>query len=355
MNWGGQEYRTLLEHNYLNRNGHKSWLVCHPNSAIFEKAKEFGSNNVLAMEISKAWNINTAIKIVRLCIKEKITIINSHSPKDSLICLLAFLYGIPLLRSRQISSPIKKSNSYQHLCSHVIAAADAIKKNLIDIGVEEEKITVIGEGVDFKEFNPNLDSVYLKREFGIQKGESVIVNIGMIRTDKGQEYYLESAKLILETHKNVKFFLIGEGTHDKNLEKKLKELITEYGISKNFFMPGYRSDVAAFIHLADFTVISSIAVEAQSRIVPQSFATKRTVISTNTGGLTELVHHQVNGLVVPPQDVKAMVNAIKILLDNQELKDNLAENAYKLAINQLSFEQMMEKTLLLYARFFKKD
>jgi hypothetical protein len=50
-------------------------------------------------------------------------------------------------------------------------------------------------------------------------------------------------------------------------------------------MPGYRNDVAEFIHLSDLVVVASTSTEAQSR----SFATKRAVVCTNVGGLPELV------------------------------------------------------------------
>jgi glycosyltransferase involved in cell wall biosynthesis len=116
-------------------------------------------------------------------------------------------------------------------------------------------------------------------------------------------------------------------------------------------MTGYRDDIAALIHLSDFVVIASIGTEAQSRIVPQSFATSRTVVTTDVGGLTELVSNGINGLVVPPKDAESMHYAMLKLLDDKILKRNLEHAGYKMAIEQLSFEKMMNKTKSLYSRF----
>ena len=354
MNWGGQEYRTLREHNYLNSKGHKSWIMCHPDSGFFKKAKKLGCGNIVAMDLSNSWKLNVAIKILRFCKQQKIDIINSNGGRDSLLCLLSFISGIPLIRSRHITSSVKKRMSYQYGCSHVIASSNAIKKILVTVGVDGSRVTVIGESVDLTKFNPNNNSDYLKKEFNIKNHDKIIVNIGMIRSDKGQKYYIEAAREVLKRNKDVRFFLIGEGTGNKKLEFELRDMISTYGMSKSFFMTGYRDDVAAFIHLSDFTVVASSGVESQSQIVPQTFATRRTVVSTNVGGLTELVQDEVNGLVVPPRDAKAMSSAIIRLIEDDILRNKLQENAYMMAVNNLSFEHLMDKTINLYYRFIPK-
>lgn len=348
MNWGGQEYRTLLEHDYLNKNGHKSWVMCHPNSAMYQKAQELGFSNIIPMDFSKSWKINVAIQIFQFCKTNKIDIINSHNSRDSILSSLAFFTGTPLVRSRQITSPIKKKLSYQYLCSHIIATASLIKNILIDLGVNKNRITVIGEGVSLEEYNPNIDSNKIKKEFNIKNDEIIISNIGIIRGDKGQEYYLNSAIEILKKYDNVRFFLIGKGNGKQTLEKSLQKKVKELQLEEKFIMTGYRNDVEKFIHQSDIIVIASTGVEAQSRIAPQSFATKRAVISTNTGGLTELVKDEETGLVIPAKNTKAMTKAIEKLIGNKELRDKLAENGYKFALEKLSFEKMMFDTLELY-------
>jgi glycosyltransferase involved in cell wall biosynthesis len=354
MNWGGQEFRTLREHNYLNSNGYKSWIMCHPDSGFFKKAEELGCGNVVSMDFSKSWKLNVAIKILRFCKKQKIDIINSHGSKDSLLCLLSFIYGIPLIRSRHITNPVRKHLSYQYGCSHVIAGSNATKKILVNIGVDESRVTVMGGSVDLNKFNPNNNSDYLRKEFNIKDHDKIVVNIGMIRSDKGQKYYIEAAREVLKRNKDIKFFLIGEGTGNKKLEIDLRDMISAYGMSESFFMTGYRDDVVSFIHLADFTVIASVGVETQSQIVPQTFATRRTVVSTNIGGLTELVQDGVNGLVVPPGNAKAMSSAIIRLIEDDNLRHKLQENAYVMAVNNLSFEHLMDKMINLYYRFIPK-
>jgi len=351
LNWGGQEFRTLLEHRYLNGNGHQSWIMCHVDSQLYKQSKKMNDYSVIAIDLSKRWNIKSAIKILRFCRDHKINVINSHSSKDTFLCLLAYVSGIPLIRSRQITNLVKGSFSYKYLCSHVIAAAERISDILVDVGVKKEKVDVVGEGVDLTEYTSSVDSQYLREEFGIKETDSVIVNIGMIRKDKGQRFLLDAAKEIVKNDQRIKFFLIGEGTGNKELENELKGLVKDYNLQSNFIMVGYREDVAAFISLSDLVVVASTGTEAQSRVVPQAFATKRTVVTTNTGGLTELVDNNINGLVVPPEDAYALEVAIKEILNDEALKSRLEDNAYKSAVENLSFEKMMNKILSIYTRF----
>lgn len=355
MHWGGQEFRTLLEHNYLNSHGHTSWLACHPDSKLFLEAKARGAKNIITLNLSRTWRLDIAVRIAFLCAIKKIDIINSHSGKDSALSILAYLMGKSLLRSRQITSPIKKNWSYKFSCSHILAAANAIKNILTDAGVNHQRITVIGEGVDLQEFHPNVNFEYLKKEFNIQPNEKVIINIGMLRADKGQMHFIEAAVSILKSRPDTKFFLIGgvTSTTSKQFEQELLKVIQKHHLEKQIIMTGYRNDIAEFICLSDLVVIASIGTEAQSRIVPQSFACGKTVVTTNTGGLTELVFNEINGLVVPPKNAEAMSNAILRLLDNQSLKHQLESAAYELALEKLSFEKMIDKTIALYSRLTK--
>jgi len=347
MNWGGQEFRTALEVNYLNNNQHNSWLLCHPNSQLYKKGKALGTN-VVAMDLTCLWRVDIAFKIWIFCLKNNIDIINTHGSKDSTLCFVSYFFGIPLVRSRQITNPIKKTFAYKHGCKHIMAAAHVIKNSLVKAGVNENKITVVGEGVDLDEFNPDVDSAYLKSEFAIADEDEVVVNIGMIREDKGQIYFLEAARIILEQRKTTKFFVIGEGLGDRKLEKQLQMLIKHYRLEKNVFITGYRDDIAAFTHLADLLVVASIGTEAQSRVVPQAFSTRKTVVVTDVGGLTELVKDKQNGLVIPPENVSAMAGAILKILEDRALKQKFENNAYEFAKRCLSFETMMDDTLQLY-------
>jgi glycosyltransferase involved in cell wall biosynthesis len=354
LNWGGQEYRTLLEHLYLNANGHRSWLMCHPESPIYRNALALGAPNVVPVNLRRTWRIDIAFSIYAFCLRHGIDVINTHGSRDSTLCLPSFMLGIPLIRSRQVIHPIQKCFSYKYVCSHLIVSAVKIQALLENSGVPKEKISAVDEGVDLQEFHPGQDVGNLREEFKLGDQDTVIVNVGMLREDKGQKYFLDAANLLLKDYPTLKFFLVGGSSGDPILESELRGKICEYGIGDNFIMTGYRQDIADFMRLADFIVIASTE-EAQSRIAPQAFASGKTVVSTDVGGLPEVVKDGENGLLVPAKDAGALARAMSTLLQDHTLKDRLKKNAYHYAQERLSISSMMDKILQIYGSFVAKN
>ncbi len=350
MNWGGQEFRTILECLWLNEHGHQVWLMCHPSSEMYKRAPQYGVKNLIAMDLTKTWRLDRALRIWLFCLRNNIDLINSHGSRDSVLCIPSRILGLPVFRSRQITNPIKKIFSYKYCCTHIVAAASAIKNTLIKQGVNADKITVIGEGVDLQEYSPRPRPQSLLEEFSLTDGNQVVINIGMLRPDKGQEYFLEAAKTIIAKNKNVHFFVIGDATRKKKTKEKLLALVAKYQLEDNFRMLGYRNDVADFINLADLVVVASTGTEAQSRIVPQSFASAKTVVSANTGGLGELVKDRHNGLIVEAANGPAMAAAIEELLNDSPLREKLSAAGYQFAQEKLSINYMMQLTVDTYQR-----
>lgn len=349
LNWGGQEYRTVLENIWLNNNGYSSWIACPLGSGQYEEGKRLGAR-LIPVDLTKAWHFGEALKILGFCIKNRVDVVNTHGSEDSTLCMLSGYFGFPVVRSRHITNRIRRAFSYKYGCKHIIASAFTIKKILTDLGISEEKITVIGEGVDLQEYSPRKDSDYLRAEFRLSHDEKIVTNIGMIRDDKGQIYFLDAANMLLKKGLNIRFFMVGKGVGNRELQKKLKNKVREYDIEDRFIMTGYRKDVPNFIRLSDLTVVASIGTEAQSRVVPQSFACRRPVVVTNVGGLPELVEDGRNGLIVPPKDPLAIADAVERLVTDPGLSNRLAREGYEDAIENLSFEAMMQKTLETYAR-----
>jgi len=348
MNWGGQEYRTINESIGLNKNGYTSWIMCHPQSQIYLKSRELGANE-LPMNLNRPYRIDVMIRILIFCVLNKVDVINAHGSRDALLVLPAKLLGIRVLRSRHISKQIKKGTSYKFF-SHIIVTAEKIKNMLIDKGIPPRKISVVGTGVDHRIFTPDLSSDYLRREFSVPDTYKVIVNVGMIRGDKGQLYYLDAAKILLEKHKNVIFFLIGEPTNNSRVKEEIQSRIDTYALNNSFIMTGYRKDVNAFINMANLVVVASTGVEGQPQVIGQAFAAKRTVVATNVGGIPDLVKHGQNGLLVEPRNPHAIAEAVNTLLSEPSLREQLENEAYIFSKMHLSFESMMEKLLKIYTK-----
>ncbi|MCC7518082.1 MAG: glycosyltransferase family 4 protein [Verrucomicrobiae bacterium] len=354
LNWGGQEYRTLLEVEWLNRNGHRAWVACDPRSELFRRGRLQGAA-VLPVSMRNNADLAGLGVLWRHCRREKADVIHTHGPKDSWMAWPLHLAGWPVVRSRHITVPIKPGFAhgfiYRRGCRRVIATAACIRDTLVGVnGLDPARVDIVGEGVDLEEYSPSASGAAFRAEFGIPVAAPLAGIIAMMRGDKGHRYFLDAAFEVLQSHPHARFVLVGEGIGGRRVERECRARIAAAGEEKRILMTGYRDDVPRVMAALDAVVVASVEVEAQSRIVPQAFATRRAVVATRVGGIPELVEDGVNGLLVPPADGAAIAAALMRLFDDAPLRARLAAAGRATAEARLSMERMMEATLAVYRR-----
>ena len=346
--WGGQEYRTCLEINWLNAREHQAWLICDLKSEVFPKAQELGTR-AQAMRLRRRLDPIASLRIWLFCRRHQISLIKTYSSKDHWLCFPLFVLGMPLTRARCITEPIgnrKRAFIFKYGCSRILADARVIKKQLVEEnGVSPDKIHVIGSAVDLSKFNPGRDRMKFRREMGFSENTPVIANIGMIRSDKGQKRLMKAAQIILQRHPDARFVVVGQGTGDRLREAELRQAIYKSGLESKIIMLGYRWDTPDMLAAADMVVIASLSTEASPIVLREAFASGCPVIATRIGDVPEIIKHGENGLIVEPDRVDALANAIVQFLSDRELARRCADNALRYAREHFGFNGMMQAKL----------
>ena len=346
--WGGQEYRTCLEINWLNAHGHNAWLICDSKSEVFHKAKELGTP-VMAMSLRDRINPLVSFRIWLFCRRHQVDLIKTYSSKDHWLCLPLFLLGMPVTRARCITDPLGKKNRafiYKYGCAKIVADAQVIKKEFIEQhGIAPEKIEVIGSAVDLTKFSPTRDPMKFRREVGLPMDAPLIANIGMIRPDKGQFNLVEAARMVLQQRPDARFVFVGEATGGGSGEKWVRRAIDRAGLNGNVLMTGYRWDTPDIMAAANMVVIASLHTEASPIVLREAFASGRPVVATRVGDVPEIITHGENGLVVQPNDSNALATSILLFLSDEKLAARCAANGLQYAREHFCFNRMMEAKL----------
>jgi glycosyltransferase involved in cell wall biosynthesis len=346
--WGGQEYRTCLEVNWLNAHGHDAWLICDPKSGVFSKAKKLGTR-VSPLPLRRRIDPIASLRIWLFCRRHGIDLIKTYSSKDHWLCLPLFFFGVPITRSRCITDPLGPKGRafiYKYGCAKIVADARVIKKQLVEQhGVSAEKIEVIGSSVDLPRFHPDRDGMKFRAEMGYSAGTPIIANIGMIRSDKGQMKLVKAARVVLKQFPEARFIFVGQGTGDCEREKRIRQAIYDSGLENKIIMLGYRWDTPDILAAANMVVIASLNTEASPIVLREAFASGRPVIATNVGDVPEIVEDGENGLVVEPGDSSELASAILRLLTDKELAARCARNALRYAREHFCFDRMMQAKL----------
>ena len=346
--WGGQEYRTCLEINWLNAQGHEAWLICNPDSQVHSKASELGTR-LVTMPLRSRLDPLCSLRLWKFCRKNRIDLLKTYSSKDHWICLPLFVCGIPLSRARCITDPIgsrSRAFVFKYGCSQIVADASVIKRQLVEKdGIDAAKIEVIGSAVDLEKFKPPRDRTKFRREIGVADETPLIGNVGMIRPDKGQLELVKSAPLVFEKRPDARFVIVGQGTGILKRGINVRNAIDRAGFADKIIMAGYRWDTPDIYAACDMIVIASLRTEASPIVLREAFASGRPVIATKVGDIPEIVRHRENGLLIEPGNTQALASAILEFISDPELAAHCAENGFRYATENFSFDKMMDAKL----------
>jgi Glycosyltransferase len=353
MDWGGQELRIIEQTEWLNQNGHFAMIIARPASKIIQQAEQ---RNIPCATINLRGTVHPFVlaKLWRIVRKNRIDILDCHGSRDAAYgALLKWLTKLAVVRSRHVTNEIKSHGWYGLVWRHgqhaVTVTADKIRKQLLEKHLAfDQDIFVVPAGVDPQRFRPDIDDRALRQSLGIAPEAVVIANIGMIRPDKGQLYFVHAARSLLDSFDNLVFIQVGEATGQTEAyrEQVIAEAGDEFG--KRILFLGYHDDIEQYLALANIVVIASIATEAQTRLVPQAALMKRNIIATRVGGLPEMIDDCETGLLCAPQDHDAIAVAVKTLLTQPQLAAELRDNAYQKARQTMTFDVMMATVLTAY-------
>jgi glycogen(starch) synthase len=204
----------------------------------------------------------------------------------------------------------------------VIACSYYMREQVADIfGVEEERVTVIPNGIDPGELQPQEEDELrrLRSEFAAPD-ERLVLLIGRLVYEKGFQLALEAMPGLIEAVPGTRFLVAGSGTHEEELRRQAEELgLLEHGT----FLGWIGDDVLHSLYrIADVCVVPSI-YEPFGLVALEAMASGCPCIVADTGGLREVVPHNEAGLRFRARDHEALGEMVERVLTDGELRDRL--------------------------------
>jgi glycosyltransferase involved in cell wall biosynthesis len=161
-----------------------------------------------------------------------------------------------------------------------------------------------------------------KTRLGIGLDSKVVGTVGKLREEKGIEYFIRAAHIVLQKYPQTTFLVVGDGPLRQNLEKLAKQLKVE----NNILFTGYRQNVPVILSLFDIDVMPSLT-EGSPLALLEAMAMGRPIIATDVGGIKEILEDKKTGLLVQPRDSSALAQGILHLFENQEIAEKLGMRA----------------------------
>lgn len=308
---GGERQTELLITALAKLNVAQTLLVRHDSPLI---ARLSAVANLTVHSLRKPYIGKLASKVAAA----KYDFLHAHETKAAQWALLhATLYNSQYIITRRVAKTPKKNiftrNVYQRAAITVCLSA-AIEKNLLN-SVAAAPVTIIPSmcahlAVD-KQAVAEIKSGF--------KGKTVIGHIGALDESKGQSYLLKAFKSMADKQDYALLFL-GEGK-DKD---KLQAVYNE----PNVHWLGFVANVADYIQAMDLFVFPSLEEGLGSTLL-DVMEQGVPIIASDVGGIPDVIKHASNGLLVPAANSQAIAQAIKQLLGDANLRQQLVQQAKK--------------------------
>ena len=202
----------------------------------------------------------------------------------------------------------------------IITVSNANKERLTALGLPEDMISVIPNGIELSMFNNTISTLRV-HEAGIQ-----IVWVGRMVEVKGLVYLFSAMRIIVSDYPNSKLTLIGDGP----LKNKLEWLAGEMSLTENITFIGYVKNTAVpqYLKEADIFVLPSLS-EGFPVVIPEAMAAGKPIVASNVGGIPDAVTEGVTGFLVAPENAELLAEKIIYLIEHPEVRVSMGKAGRK--------------------------
>ena len=177
---------------------------------------------------------------------------------------------------------------------HLISVCEALKKEMTSMGIKDEKITVIPNGVDTEQFKP-----IVRREareiLSLPDHGRIILSVGSLISRKGFGILLDAFESLSRETSDIYLYIVGEGPERSFLERKIRDS----NLGKRAFLVGevLNSELRTWYNAADLFCLAS-SREGWANVIMESLACGTPVVATRVWGAPEMITSSEIGILV---------------------------------------------------------
>ncbi len=352
---GGAEELLLTLMKLLDQERYEAQLICLCQGPFAELARQHGFKAAV-IPMRHKFDLSTIKPIRQYLHENQIDLVHTHGVRANLVARTAAKKeGLPVVTTfhsvlRYDYDSVFKALLAKYLTivtnkytDRFIAISRAIKKEILEMGVPDNKIAVIHNGLDISKYAEPRNPLETGRELGLNPDKYTVAVIARLHPVKGHQYFLQAAREILNKGVNAQFLIIGEGIY----RDKIKLWIKDLGLEEAVIMPGYYSPIENIYGLCDVLCVPSL-MEGLGMVVLEAMHFKVPVVASNIGGIKEIIQDQSNGLLVEPGDYRGLAQGVIRVLSDKDLAQYLKEQGQETlpAFSPENMARQVEETYL---------
>lgn len=352
-NWGGGEKHIenlCLELGFLAPEI-VNIIFC-PHKSQFQKLLKKQGFKVITAHLDFKMDPRYFLKLVKVCKNQKIDLIHIH---DSTALTLAIMGDHledlpPFIFSKKTSFPIqaRKSSLYKYnypklkkiLC--VSKKTKAISEENIS---DHEKIQCIYHGTSLRD-KATIHAFSIKEYLKLDEDALIIGNIANHIWPKDLKTFIRVADELVNNQKIKGLHFVQIGAFSA-LTPTFKKLIKHLKLENHLSLLDKIPEASAFIPQFDISLMTSES-EGIPQFIYESFYHKVPVVSTDVGGIPEVITHMENGFLAPAHDYKKLADAVLTLIKNPDLRIKFTDISKEKLHRNFTSEIMAYQTLNEY-------
>ncbi len=169
--------------------------------------------------------------------------------------------------------------------------------------------------------------------------------VGNITANKGQLELIQAFAKVVKTVPQAQLLIIGApifNQKDHDYDELLRQTAQKLELLRHVKFIGYRTDIPELLQAIDILIVNSES-EACPLVVLEGMLSQAAIIATAVGGIPEILQHNVTGLLIPPRNEQALIDAIRKLSKFSHRRTELAANARQKGAIQFSVTHYSEK------------
>lgn len=358
--------KLLLEGqlNMLNRD-YEVVAVSSPGKELEEVGKREGvRTEAVCMErrIALVQDFKSLIDLIRLIRKEKPWMVHTMTPKAGLLGMLAaWICKVPVrmhtFTGLVFPSAVGVKKQLLILTDRITCACatfvnpegKGVKDDLVRFGITHKELHIIGNGnvngVDVSYFD-RTDEVLCQAESIREEGCITFYFVGRIVGDKGINELVESFVEIIKEFPACRLILVGD--FEEKLDPVMPVVRRIIFENERIVFSGWKDDIRPYLAASDVFVFPSYR-EGFPNVVLQAGAMGLPCIVTDINGSNEIIHDQVNGLIIPPHDKDALWKAMKIMVTDETIRREMGDRARNIIINRYDRHLIWDEIQRVYA------
>lgn len=238
----------------------------------------------------------------------------------------------------------------------IVAISDLQKKELCDVFriAPKNKINVIQLGFDLNPFHENLEEKrkLTRSTYDLSDDSLAIAIVGRLAPIKNHNLFLEGIKLVQQaTKQKLVFFIVGDGDQKSAIEEKITALKSEMEI--DIRMTSWIKDIKTFNAGMDVICLTSdnegtpvSLIEAQACNIP--------IVSTDVGGVRDIVAESETGYIVPKNDVNAFAEKLLLLTEDKNNRERMSQNGWTFVRDKFHYTRLVNDMEKYYLNLLEK-